>query len=146
MTTPDIVRCPDGHFCRAIYGLGPHISDYPEQISLTWLISGWCPTCLARPDFLDNPSQNRSAAHTDILVEMHDEETLRKSYGIAPGATLYTSYFPRADIHELITPDLLHQVIKGVYKDHLVDWVCKYLEYLHSAAGGARVIDEIDRR
>ena len=82
----------------------------------------------------------------DVLVGMHDEETLRQNYGIAPRATPYTMYFPRADIYELITPDLLHQVIKGVYKDHLVDWVCKYLEYLHSVAGGARVIDEIDRR
>ena len=44
MTTPDIVLCADGYFRRAIYGLGPHISDYPEQISLTWLIYGWCPT------------------------------------------------------------------------------------------------------
>ena len=26
-----------------------------------------------------------------------------------------------------------------------MDWVCKYLEYLHGIAGGARVIDEIDR-
>lgn len=40
----DIVQCPDGYFRRAIYGLGPHISDYPEQMALTWLLTGWCPT------------------------------------------------------------------------------------------------------
>lgn len=44
MTTPDVVLCSDGYFRHAIYGLGPHISDYPEQISLGWLIYGWCPT------------------------------------------------------------------------------------------------------
>jgi hypothetical protein len=44
MKTPDVIQCPDGYFRRAIYGLGPHISDYPEQVLLTWLISGWCPT------------------------------------------------------------------------------------------------------
>ena len=44
MLTPDVVQCPDGYFRRTIYGLGPHISDYPEQMSLTWLLFGWCPT------------------------------------------------------------------------------------------------------
>ena len=46
MKTPDIILCPDGYFRRAIYGLGPHISDYPEQMALTWLLLGWCPTCV----------------------------------------------------------------------------------------------------
>lgn len=93
---------------------------------------------------------------------MHDEETLRRVYGIVLGAMVsisccasgidtesyqpYTSYFPRADICELITPDLLHQLIKGVFKDHLVEWVCEYLRHVHGIAGGNRVIDEIDRR
>ena len=44
MTTPDIILCPDCYFHRAIYGLGPHISDYPEQSALTWILYGWCPT------------------------------------------------------------------------------------------------------
>ena len=58
----------------------------------------------------------------------------------------YTSYFPRADIYELITSDLLHQVIKGVFKDHLISWVSEYLEYCYGAARKGRVLDEIDRR
>jgi hypothetical protein len=42
MTTPDIVRCPDQHFRQAIYGLGPYIADYPEQVLLAGVITGWC--------------------------------------------------------------------------------------------------------
>ena len=38
----------------------------------------------------------------------------------------FTMAFLRADIHELLAPDLLHQVIKGTFKDHVVDWVEKY--------------------
>lgn len=44
MTSPDIVQCPDRYFRRAIYGLGPHIADYPEQVALAWILYGWCPT------------------------------------------------------------------------------------------------------
>jgi Plavaka transposase len=42
MTTPEVVRCPDGHFRRAIYGLGPYIADYPEQALLACIVQGWC--------------------------------------------------------------------------------------------------------
>jgi hypothetical protein len=43
MTTPEVVRCPDGHFRRVIYGLGPYIADYPEQCLLACTVQGWCP-------------------------------------------------------------------------------------------------------
>jgi hypothetical protein len=43
MTTPEVVRCPDGHFRRAVYGLGPYIADYPEQVWLSGIVQGWCP-------------------------------------------------------------------------------------------------------
>ncbi|KAF8167023.1 hypothetical protein K438DRAFT_1616201 [Mycena galopus ATCC 62051] len=33
----------------------------------------------------------------------------------------FTADFPRADLHELILMDLLHQIIKGMFKDHTVD-------------------------
>lgn len=43
METPEIIRCPDGHFRRVIYSLGPYIADYPEQVLLSGIVSGWCP-------------------------------------------------------------------------------------------------------
>ena len=60
----------------------------------------------------------------------------------------FTNDFPRADIHEMISPDLLHQVIKGTFKDHLVTWVGEYLKKANngSEAAANAVLDEIDRR
>ena len=43
MKKPVIRRCPDGHFRRVIYDLGPFIADYPEQVMLTGIVQGWCP-------------------------------------------------------------------------------------------------------
>ena len=43
MTTPKVIKCPDGHFRHAVYGLGPYIADYPEQVWLAAIVQGWCP-------------------------------------------------------------------------------------------------------
>lgn len=53
--------------------------------------------------------------------------------------------FPRADIHELLSPDLLHQVIKGTFKDHLVTWVEEYIKRTYKNQANA-VLADIDRR
>ncbi|KIN95191.1 hypothetical protein M404DRAFT_166424 [Pisolithus tinctorius Marx 270] len=47
----------------------------------------------------------------------------------------FTDEFPRASIYLLLAPDILHQLIKGTFKDHLVEWVTKYLEQTHGKAG-----------
>jgi Plavaka transposase len=43
MTIPEVVRFPDGHFRKVIYGLGPYIADYPEQALLACIVQSWCP-------------------------------------------------------------------------------------------------------
>lgn len=48
MTQPEVVRCPDGHFRKAIYGIGPYIADYPEQALLACVVQDWCTKYVAR--------------------------------------------------------------------------------------------------
>lgn len=54
-------------------------------------------------------------------------------------------HFPQANIHELLSPNLLHQVIKGTFKDHLVDWVGGYLEITFGKKGANERLVDIDR-
>ena len=56
----------------------------------------------------------------------------------------FTHRFPRADIHELLVPDLLHQLIKGTFKDHLVTWVGDYLYQTHGEVAVLDIIEDID--
>jgi hypothetical protein len=42
MTQPEVIRCADGHYRKAVYGIGPYIADYPEQVLLAGIVGGWC--------------------------------------------------------------------------------------------------------
>ncbi|KAG2069776.1 hypothetical protein BDR04DRAFT_1128746 [Suillus decipiens] len=84
MTKLEVAKFGDGYFRRVIYGLGPYITDYEEQVLLTCIVHYWCTRLCSLS---------------------------------------YTQLFPQADIYHLITPNLLHQIIKGTFKDHLVSWI-----------------------
>ena len=62
------------------------------------------------------------------------------------GTQPFTYGFPRANIHELLSPDILHQIIKGTFKDHLVDWVEQYITNNNSKAEAKRIFADIDCR
>lgn len=46
----------------------------------------------------------------------------------------------------MLSPDLLHQVIKGCFKDHLVKWMCEYLSETYGEARANEILDDIDRQ
>lgn len=123
--------------------------------------------CTAHVDDLDGgEAGRRSHEHTDTLLEAFNLKVLWDDYGIVgdivvslllliklPNCQIYlnifqpfTVGFPRADIHELLSPDLLHQVIKGTFKDHLVAWVGEYLEAVHGKTRAKEILADIDRR
>ncbi|KAF8802530.1 hypothetical protein BYT27DRAFT_7226421 [Phlegmacium glaucopus] len=147
MSKPKIVKCPDGHFRRAIFSLGPYIADYPEQVWLAGIVSNWCPKCDARPTNLDDPGSHRWLHEkTDFLIMNFDPGILWDEFGVRHDIVPFTHSFPRADIHELLAPDLLHQLIKGTFKDHLVDWVAEYLHITHGEKKALEIVEDIDHR
>ncbi|KAG6838908.1 hypothetical protein C0991_007419, partial [Blastosporella zonata] len=147
MSKPQITRCADGHFCRVIYGLGPYIADYPEQALLACIVQHWCPKCMALPNNLDKgDAVPRRHDHTTALLSECLMKELWDDYGIVGDLFPFTDTFPRADIHELLTPDLLHQAIKGTFKDHIVEWVHKYIYEVHTKREADKIMADIDRR
>ncbi|KAF8256834.1 hypothetical protein EI94DRAFT_1774813 [Lactarius quietus] len=135
MTTPQIT-------------LGPYIADYLEQVLLACIVSGWCPKCTAQPSNFDDDSTAipRSHLHTSTLEETFQNEptVLWDGYGIITYIMPFTTQFPRANIHKLLSLDLLHQVIKGTLKDHLINWVMEYLELVHGKAHAKEILADID--
>ncbi|KAJ7845013.1 hypothetical protein B0H14DRAFT_3685165 [Mycena olivaceomarginata] len=130
---------PDGHLRRVIYGIGPYIADYPEQVWLAAIVQNWCPKCEALPDHLDAEGiRLRTRTKTETLIRCFDPGILWDDYGVRADIVVH--------IHELLSSDLLHQVIKGTFKDHIVSWINEYLHLIHSEKRALEIIQDIDRR
>ncbi|KAI5981089.1 hypothetical protein EDC04DRAFT_2875105 [Pisolithus marmoratus] len=111
------------------------IADYKEQALLSCIMHNWCPECLAHQEDLDQ----------ELAMKELDLQLLWVVYGIDGDVTPFTSMFPCVDIHKMLLLDILHQLIKGGFKDHLVDWVERYLIQTHGKSAAEKVLDEIDK-
>lgn len=50
-----------------------------------------------------------------------------------------------ADIPTLLSPDLLRELVKGTFKDHLVTWVNEYLHIKYGKTQVLEIIHDVDR-
>ncbi|KAJ6613995.1 hypothetical protein B0H10DRAFT_2165190 [Mycena sp. CBHHK59/15] len=153
MTTPEVVQCPDGHFCCVVYGLGPYIAEQVWLACVVVELDGRDvemlphPPCDARPDNLDAPGTHLCTHQkTDFLITCFDPVTLWDDFGIRSDVVPFMRDFSHVDIYELLSLDLLHQIIKGTFKDHLVEWVNQYLHEQHGEARTLESIADIDHQ
>ncbi|KAF9063580.1 hypothetical protein BDP27DRAFT_1202988, partial [Rhodocollybia butyracea] len=135
MTMPAIRLCPDGYFRRIIYDLASFIADYPEQVYLAGVVQGWCCRCTSHFSDLETLGELLRSCKTEgNRSHYQGADVLWDNYGIDDGIVPFTHHFPCGDIHAMLTADLLHQVIKGCFKDMLVEWCISYLTITHGKA------------
>ncbi|KAJ3564559.1 hypothetical protein NP233_g8222 [Leucocoprinus birnbaumii] len=97
-----------------------------KQNSLAGIVTNWC-------------------ANRYIQGYGNNAKVVWDNFGMISDVLPFTASFPRADIQEPLAPDLLHQVIKGAFKDHIVEWITKYLEEQNSQ-NKTEQLSELDRR
>ncbi|KAF8836748.1 hypothetical protein BDN67DRAFT_992022 [Paxillus ammoniavirescens] len=135
MSTPVVVQCPDRHFCRVIFRIGPYITDYPEQVLVSSIVQNWCGRCITFPN---NPNGG-GAPHMSMLTKALVEElllgTLWDKWGVDGNIAPFTDDFPMPT-----------SLVKGTFKDHLVEWVGKYLEQEYRKAGAKDYLADIDHQ
>ncbi|PIL32079.1 hypothetical protein GSI_06784 [Ganoderma sinense ZZ0214-1] len=133
--------CADGAVRRVHPILAAYIADHPEQCLVTGCQENFCPKCSVHSTQLGEP----------IYSTMKDQDVVWDTIQAAArgekpnefkdlGLRLIDPFWrdlPHCDIFACITPDLLHQLHKGVFKDHTVSWATACVD------GGA---DEVDRR
>ncbi|KAI5886664.1 uncharacterized protein SCHCODRAFT_02517285 [Schizophyllum commune H4-8] len=123
------MTCADGWVRRIHPILAAYIADYPEQCLVCCIRENSCPCCKISPDDrgkgppFDRPPLRKQAEAMTVLTAQaagnnppaFDALNLR---AVKP----FWHNLPHTDIFSCMTPDLLHQVHKGVFKEHVAKW------------------------
>ncbi|KAI6106364.1 hypothetical protein EV401DRAFT_2124241 [Pisolithus croceorrhizus] len=93
--------CADGYICHVHPILTTYIADFPEQCLVACNKESWCPHCLVQLN-----------KHGDL----EDWERLCAVFNP------FWKDLPFTNTPTCLTPNILHQLHKGIFHDHLVQW------------------------
>ena len=121
------MTCADG-FVRRVYPiLAAFIADHPEQCLVACCKENYCPRCIVMPNNRGEHKNLPLRTEPSVRFTLHqkdngedplefDDEGLREIH------SPFWADLPHSDIFSCISPDVLHQLHKGVFKDHFVKW------------------------
>ncbi|KAF8505172.1 hypothetical protein JB92DRAFT_3084154 [Gautieria morchelliformis] len=128
------VTCANNALRQVFPILAAYIADFPEQALVACALESWCPICLCFPEDRGDPLtvifsddaeplfRDQCDHMADVCKYGADNSKALAKLGICPVPQPFWHGLPLCDIFHSLTPDILHQLHKGVFKDHLSTW------------------------
>jgi hypothetical protein len=133
--------CADGHLRNVFPVLAAYVAGFPEQCLVTCSKENRCPICTVDEDQRGDHNIIFSLRDPDdslAAMRNHREDDNAASCfatkGLRDVPQPFWADLPHVNIFACMTPDLLHQLHKGVFKDHLFAWTT------------SRCVKEVDAR
>ncbi|KAI6155504.1 hypothetical protein BKA82DRAFT_3967408 [Pisolithus tinctorius] len=128
----EVMICADGCLRRVHPILAAYVADFPEQCLVACSKESRCPLCLVQSNKRGDRGEWACRSMADTLKTLQrkrkngqsrrfDDEGLRAVF------EPFWKDLPFTNIFACITPDILHQLLKGVFHDHLLQWCIKII-------------------
>ncbi|KAG2112395.1 uncharacterized protein F5147DRAFT_744599 [Suillus discolor] len=109
--------CTDRNIRQIFLILAAYITDHPEQCLIVCCKENHCP-CYHH----NSPLQNVDETRTTLRHHQNGKDPyLFEDQGLHAIHYFFWVYLPHTNIFSCITPDILHQLHKGVFKYHIFD-------------------------
>jgi hypothetical protein len=121
------MMCADGIVHKVFPILAVYIADHPEQCLVACCCKNHCPKCRIKPKQQGElvealPREPRRTCKILKHQSISGSSKAFKEEGLRPICSPFWMGLLHSDIFMSITPDILHQLHKGVFKDHVVSW------------------------